>query len=146
MCYKPRNFIAQEFVPRAIYTALGDYSLSLMSIKILVTADAIRDYFGRSVYINNWSWGGTAQWRGLRLPESPYYSPTSQHTLANAIDCRIAGVSAEEARKAILSHRGRFAHISAIESGVPWLHVDCRNRIYTNGILLFKKRSTDANT
>jgi hypothetical protein len=71
----------------------------------------------------------------LRTPESPYYSPYSQHTFGRAFDCIFDGVTAEEVRRDILNNPSDYAFVSitAIELGTSWLHFDTRNvqRIYT---------------
>lgn len=125
--YKPKNFCAEEFVPPRVFHALGAHRVLLvMDLRILITADAIRDYFGRRVTINNWKWGGDRTLSGFRPADTPIGALWSQHKFGRAIDCLVDDVPAEEARQAILANRRRFPLITVIEDDVSWLHVDCR--------------------
>lgn len=125
----PKYFSVQEFVPRAVYNALGDErSWQVMDERILQTAYSLRVRYGKMT-INNWHMGGDREWSGLRLPESPFYSKTSQHSFGRAIDVLFADVSAEDVRMDIRSRLDdpAFKFITSIELGTSWLHADCRN-------------------
>lgn len=124
--YIPKHFRIQEFVPESIYKARGQKSIELMDERILVTADQLREAFGKTT-INSWLWGGNRTESGLRTPDSRNYSPTSQHTFGRAIDCIFESVDAEEARQYIILHQDQFPYVNFIEDKVSWLHVDCRN-------------------
>ena len=49
-----KNFLVEEFVPQKIYEKYGDASLWFVDPKIVKIAQLIRDYFGKSMTINNW--------------------------------------------------------------------------------------------
>jgi hypothetical protein len=54
----------------------------------------------------------------------------SQHLYGRALDIKIQDVTAEDARKEIKAKwkvEPAFRFITAMEEGVSWLHVDCRN-------------------
>ena len=127
--YKPKHFQVHEFVDKETHRRFNERSWMFLDPRILYTADGIREYFGKPVTINDWLWGGAAQWRGLRLIHSPVYKPYSQHSYGRALDMTIRGVSAEEARKAIMAHADdeRFQYITRMEDGVSWLHADTAN-------------------
>jgi len=84
--------------------------------------------------LNNYKFGGTRLWSGLRTPDSPYYSETSQHSLGKAFDVVFKYVQAEEVREFILNNRDLFPYVTGLELDVSWLHFDVRN---TNAIKVF---------
>ena len=127
--YKPVHFTPSEFVPRDIYIERGIKSLQLIDDRILRIADWLRDRYGGTT-INNWQWGGDREWSGLRTPDSPYYSRTSQHTFGRAIDCIFNDYTAEEVRqdlKASMMLDDLNIDSVTLEDGVGWLHADVRN-------------------
>ena len=77
--YKCKHFKAHELVPPAIYDKFGERSFMFLDDRLLKLCDALREEFG-SATINNYKWGGDRVASGLRSPDSPYYSPTSQHS------------------------------------------------------------------
>lgn len=79
--------------------------------------------------INNWMWEGGYEWSGLRTPDSPYYSPFSQHTFGRAVDFGLDGMSAQEVRNDLVLNwysEGEEYSIT-LEDGVSWVHIDVRN-------------------
>jgi hypothetical protein len=136
---KPEYFVTQEFIPEKIYTEFKDYAVQIfMDNRLVFTCDMLREYFNCPVVINNWHTGGTCSESGFRLQNTQTGKEYSQHKFGRAADLKFTNISAEEVRKEILSHSSEpaFRFISAIESGVPWLHVDVRNSC-ENGIILF---------
>jgi hypothetical protein len=133
--YKPKHFKIQEFVPPEVYAALGEKASLVMDNRMLITADTIREYFGKPVTINDWVFGGERVLSGFRAAGCKIGAAYSQHKFGRAFDIIIKEIPAEVARKEILSNRDVFKYITAMESGVSWLHVDCRP--ITDGIVLF---------
>jgi len=145
--YKPHHFEAHEFVPPEVFDRWGERSMYLfMDVRVLITADQIRDFFSAPVKANNWWWK-----RGRGLPEvewlryrgyrpDTYYTGDplngSQHRFGRALDCDIYGVQASEARDIIVNHQSTFPFIKRIEDAVNWLHFDVANLFY-RGIHLF---------
>jgi hypothetical protein len=126
--YIPIHVIPQEVVPPEIYSIYGDRSWQFMDARILWTIDSIRDYFGRAIKINNWHTKGSFRYRGFRPPN--YVGVIlSQHRFGRAVDFDIDGMSAHEVRDVILSDKKLDfkMYITAIELGVNWVHIDCRN-------------------
>lgn len=126
--YIPPNFKLYELVPPKVYEAWGLQAWQFLDQLALMSLQEIRAELG-IVTVNDWKWGGNREWSGLRTPDSPYYSPFSQHTFGRAFDCLIKGVTADEARQAIRDGKqnGKFQFINAIEVDVDWLHFDVRN-------------------
>jgi len=124
--YKCEHFKIQELVPPKVYEDRGEKAWELLDERALRTIDCLRHDYGTCT-INNWSYGGDRCWSGLRTVESPYYSPYSQHSFGRAFDCIFKHATAEEIRQDILENRRFYPHLSAMELGTSWLHLDCRN-------------------
>jgi len=131
-----KYFKIQELVSEAIYNKRGEKAWELLNPKILKTIDTIKERFPLgTMTINNWKWGGTRDESGLRTAESSYYSPTSQHSLGNAIDAVFSKYTAEEVRQDIINNPSSYPYVKGIETDISWLHVDCRNR---DSVAIFK--------
>ena len=128
MTYRCNHFQLHELLPPDLYYARGDAGWQLLDERLLRAIDALRDWYG-PMTINNWYWGGEREWSGLRTPDSPYYSETSQHSYGRAADCLFADVPVEMVRTEILEHPDEPAHkrINSLELDVSWLHIDVRN-------------------
>jgi len=126
--YTCKHFRIQELVPPAIYDARGEKAWELLDERLLITLDKLRDRYG-PVTVNNWHSGRDREWSGLRTKDSPFYSPTSQHSFGRAADCLFSHTDAESVRQEILAapDDASFKLIGSIELGVSWLHVDVRN-------------------
>jgi hypothetical protein len=98
----------------------------LFNPELLIALDDLRDFFNLPITVNNWITRGKFQWRGYRTPACPEYSPGSQHSKGNAIDCDIQGMSAQEARHTIIENKddALLKRIMRLESGKNWLHFD----------------------
>lgn len=139
--YKPKKFIAKEFVDPQTYSIRGEKSLELIDARMLWTMDELRNYFKKSITINNWCYGGERTWSGLRTTDSPYYSKYSQHTFGRAIDFIVSDMESAEVRAAIKKNfnKSQFKYITAIEDfdGMDWVHIDCRSSDRKNGLQIF---------
>ena len=129
--YIPKYFKAHEVVPQHIYGKFGERSFQFLDDRILRLADALREEFGSTV-INTYAMGGDRNWSGLRTSDSPYYSPTSQHSFGRALDMIFTKVSAETVRDHIKNPSNHWCSIAGVDSitledDVSWLHIDIRN-------------------
>lgn len=127
-----KHFKIVELVPPNVHNARGEKAWELIDPRLIEILDRLRSRYGKMT-VNNWFWGGEREWSGLRTPDSPYYSPYSQHSFGRAADCLFADVSVEEVRADILG--GGFSFVGGIEEDVSWLHIDVRNY---NGIKRFR--------
>jgi hypothetical protein len=142
--YMPKRFKGYEFLPPREYKHWGCRGMALfMDVRVLITADQLREFFGAPVTFNDWKWGGSFRYRGYR-PDSFYdqqglssYKSGSQHRFGRAGDCDIKGVTATEARDIIMNHQAQFPWIRRLEDDVNWVHFDVAN-IHHHGIHLFK--------
>ena len=126
--YKCTHFKIQELVPPAIFDKRGEKAWELIDDRVLITLDRLRERYG-PITVNNWHSGKDREWSGLRTPDSPYYSATSQHTFGRAADCIFHRTDAETVRRNILADPDdkTFELIGSIELGTSWLHFDVRN-------------------
>jgi len=126
--YKCIHFEIHELVSRRIYEDHGELAWELLDDRLLITIDRLRERYGKTT-INNYHWGGNRQWSGLRTPDSPYYTPYSQHTFGRAADCLFRDYTAQAVRTHILNNPGHtdFMYITSVERGTSWLHIDTRN-------------------
>lgn len=122
-----KNFHLDEYIPKELYLKWQHKPhvlIGLLDYKLILADQMLRDKFG-STTINNWYIGGNRNWSGIRTPESPYYSPTSQHSMGRASDKVFKDVTAYEVRSYIKMHF-RALGITCIEENVSWVHSDCR--------------------
>lgn len=126
--YTCEFFAIHELVPKSVFEQRGESAWEFLDERLLRSLDLLRDRFGHMT-VNNYFWGEEREWSGLRTPESPFYSPFSQHTFGRAADCLFAEVAAVEVRQFILARPNDPAYrfISAIELDTDWLHFDVRN-------------------
>lgn len=130
------NLFLDEYIPEAMYRKYEDRPHILIGLidRRLVEADQqLRDKFGR-VAINNWWGDGNRNWSGLRTPDSPYYSRTSQHSFGRASDKIFKEATAEEVRNYIKANWQTLG-ITCIEDNVTWVHSDVRWQ-QTNELLI----------
>lgn len=126
---KAEHFAVHELVPPEIYKKRGEKAWQLINPSLINLIDALRGEFG-SAKINDYHWGGSRKWSGLRTPDSPYYSMTSQHSLGNAVDILFKNHTADEVRKAITSDPDKWLAICpsiTLEDKTSWVHIDVRN-------------------
>lgn len=134
--YYPKYFRVQELVSPAVYEDLGDRSILTMDRGILKTIDAIREFYGKPMIINDWSFGGQFRYRGYR-DRTWNGSPYSQHCFGRAVDFDVKGLKASKVRKDIMDNPDHFPYVTAIEKGTTWVHIDCRPTASGTGIQTF---------
>jgi len=132
--YKCQFFDIKELVSSRVFDDRGQKAWALLDERALKTLDKLREVFG-PVTINDWSWGGSNEFRGYREPDCRIGAKYSQHRFGRAFDCIFRDISADEVREYILQNPGEFPYITSIEMNVSWLHFDVRN--YGPGILKF---------
>lgn len=130
--YKCEHFDIEELVDRVTYEKWGERAWMFLRAEALYSLDGIRKYFGRPVTVNNWRDGGKFSQRGLRIlndNDKSIYSPYSQHSLGDAFDLDVQGMTSDEVRSAILEDKdeSRLEKITCLETDITWVHFDCRN-------------------
>ncbi len=127
--YEPRFFTPEELVPKVQFAMLKERSLILLDARILWTADKLRERYGK-IIINDWSFDGELQYSGWRPGDCKTGATFSQHKYGRALDLKFPEANIEDVIHD-MRHRGDrpiYQHIGAVEVGLPWLHIDCRNR------------------
>ena len=141
MIYIPEHFKIEELTSPDICNPQDANQWFLFDERILITADLLRKRYG-AINCNTWMWGGDHTFRGFRTWATQVGSRNSQHKLGRALDLIPIEVEVEEVRSEIIANpdREEFKFITAIESDVSWLHIDCRNyNKARNGLLIFGK-------
>ena len=141
--YKPQHFAIRELVPKDLhekYKIRGDDFLFqvVFDERLLKLIDRIRDLFG-PMTANDWSWGGTNQYRGFRPPGCSVGAKLSQHRFGRAIDLIPKNITSSEIRKEIIANQNSsdWKYIGGLEMDISWLHVDVRQRTNSSKINLF---------
>ena len=124
--YEPKHLIMQEIVPRDLYDMFKEPAqlFAVFDEQVLMGADWLRNRYG-TMTCNNWHIGGDFNWSGFRTVGSPHYSAGSMHSVGKALDLKFSKSSAEEIR-ADLRTLEYVPHITRIEDGVTWLHIDTK--------------------
>ena len=141
--YKCKHFRIEELVPPSIAGDYGEKAWQFLDERALKMLDRLRDEFGR-IIVNDWKSGGKNKYRGFRPHYCQIGAVQSQHRFGRAFDC-ILDLTRSEARvednskpqqvfdsydkirQFILDNPQKFRFITALETGVNWLHFDVRN-------------------
>ena len=129
-------FSVKELVSKAVYTKFGENSWVFLDEKILANLLVIRrDILKVPLVINDWSFGGKNQQRGLRENISQIVVQKtkngilylSAHPFGKAVDFVSAKMSAEEMRREIVNKAFLLPYPMRLESGISaptWVHAD----------------------
>ena len=123
--YVPKYFELRELVPQGWYRKYGERLWCVFDERLLMTLDDLREAFGPAI-INNWHSGGSFERRGFRPLAGAVGAALSQHRFGRAADITFSRIRADAVRRAILDEPERFPHVTALEMGVSWVHVDVR--------------------
>ena len=143
---KSKYFKIQELVSKQTYEKYGEKSWIFLDERLILTLDALREYFNDPITVNNWLWGGNLQQRGLRtncdeivknktLKNSLY---VSQHCLGKAVDFNVKNHTVQDVYKVILENPKAFPYIKRIENinkTPTWVHIDIANTENENIII-----------
>ena len=125
---KSKYFKLHELVPRKMYEEYGEKAWRYVDTRLIETIDTLKEHFNLgTMTINNYYWGKSREWSGIRTPDSPYYKYGSQHSYANALDIVFSHYTAEEVRRYIIDNPHIFKYVKGLELGVSWVHLDTRN-------------------
>ena len=151
--FNPKHFaktldgFAKEVLSKEVYEARGIKGLQLMDIKILHFLDDVRGDIKVPLTVNDWSWGGSFNQSGLRIPKEGRYS---QHYYGNAIDFRTSHKTGHELRKHFIENKEKYPQVSFVEVGpvekdgswvdMTWFHGDTRTRTDWEGVLYWSPK------
>ena len=119
------EFCELLFIDNKIYTIDIE---KLIDIRIINGLNAIRDHFNRGVIVNNYLWGGSLKYRGLR-PSNHDSAKLSKHKFGQAVDFNVKGLTSSEVVESILKNWNKFnKFFTRMENPnitVTWTHLDC---------------------
>lgn len=149
-----QHFDVREFVPKHIWEKFGAASSWFVNPRIVHISEFYKSFWltyykkklgsnkVKSVFIivNDWHYGGSKQWRGLRTEQCNEGGKNSQHRYMNAFDCDIiiemedgSKIEADynEVHRVIMENEREFMAngVTCVESpkfATTWLHTDCR--------------------
>jgi hypothetical protein len=121
--YQCRYFKPTELLPQSWIDTYDGAAMNALDDRILISIDAIREYFAVPVTINKYAAG--LFYRGLRTPGCPQYKPDSQHSFGRALDFDVLGQTADYVRGVIIKEQARWPLIRRMEIGTAWVHIDC---------------------
>ena len=150
--YKCKYFTLKELLPPSIYndkTISDDAKWGLFDERILIAADLLREKFGVCT-INS----GSLDSCGFREMNDNAGAKYSQHKFGRALDLHFKNAKADDVRQWIRQYKNTLiCHvpiplteqqivnmgcyyylnldkiITAIETNISWVHIDCRNGI-----------------
>ena len=135
MARKTKYFELHELVCDHIYHKYGHTAWQFIDPRLKITIDWIREHIDRSVYINNYEWGGNQTQSGVRCnlcrlvktktdKNSVYMSA---HITAQAVDFSVVGMTAQEVRDWLVEHQDELPYPIRLEDDVDWVHLDVRD-------------------
>ena len=142
--YVPVHFSLSELVDPQTLEALGERAWLLFDPKLLITADRLRERYGKAIvntYMLKSYKGKKLRYRGFRPATYNHGAAYSQHRFGRALDMNFYDVDVETVRRDILNnpYDTTFEFITEIESDVSWLHFGVRNHCkLDNGILVIQ--------
>lgn len=147
------HFDVREFVPKDMWDRFGEKSIWFVNPKLVEIAEFYKTFFLKHfqktngnklvnvlVVVNNWHYGGSRQYSGIRPAYSNIGAANSQHKYKAAFDCQFIlrfkdGESItpdyRDIHKIIMDHEEEFleAGVTTLEHpdyAKTWLHTDIR--------------------
>lgn len=126
------HFKLTELVCPHVYQRDGESAWRYFRPEALETLAVIRDILDAPMTINTWENGGEYSQRGARCNLCQLVSEkanagilyVSAHLLFGAFDFSVRDMTAEEARKKIMSNADKLPHPIRLEEDVNWVHFD----------------------
>ena len=107
---------------------MGEKAWRYVPDDLIKAIDTLKERFPNgTISINNYVWGGSREWSGLRTSESPYYSATSMHSFMMAVDMLFSAYEAADVRADIMKNPSSYPTIKGLELNISWVHIDIRN-------------------
>lgn len=106
------NFYADEFINPELYDKYGpERCLRMINPLCIYAAQWWREYWGQSVFLNNWARGGYFKNCGLRIVKG---TKPSIHCFGNAIDPRSPGIKSYDWSSAIRENKKELQDMGLI--------------------------------
>ena len=124
------SFIIQEFVSRRVWETWRSNSIWFLNPNMILFCQWLKDQTDSIVTVNDWCFGGSYEFSGLRPFDCKIGANMSQHRFGNAIDIKVKDWDAEYVRNLIREHSkylNKEFGLSTMEKDTPtWVHVDFR--------------------
>lgn len=125
-------FDTQELVCKHVYERFGDEALKFFDHRLLETLLFIREGINKPIYVNNWQIGGDLSQRGLRCNRCALVKEKtrlekvylSAHIFGKGVDFDVKGMTAQQVRDWLESHKEELPYKLRAEDGVSWVHID----------------------
>mgnify|MGYP002628906326 FL=1 len=125
--YELNYFKPYELVPPETHEKYGDKAIRYIDPRLIANLNAIRDYLGVPMVINDYEWGGKRKSSGLRLPGDSYHSVYSAHSFGMAFDA-VGNFDYDQLREDIISKKEIIVpHPCRLEMDINWFHIDVMN-------------------
>lgn len=128
-------FTTKELVPEHIFKARGESARELMDNRIIEMMNKLREWCGVPMTVN----GKGRNWSGYRTKECPEWTAYSQHNFGRAIDS-VCSIEPKKFHKEILQNLVNYPYIRFIEIDITWLHIDCRDNLGGDRVLLWSPK------
>jgi hypothetical protein len=147
-----RYFSIKELVSKAVYDRDGERAWRYFDTRLLITMFFIREKKGKAFTVNNWSYGGAFEQRGLRENISDIVRKKtvadklylSAHTMGKGIDFDVKGESASEVRRWLLEIQDELPFKIRLErkilstgKEISWVHLDVFDEDKNDKVYLF---------
>lgn len=137
------HFDLREFIDPITYDEYGDKSIDFIDARLFAIAEKLRELTGKSVAINNYSYGGNRHESGLRRQDSPTGAKHSAHKEGKAIDCVVTDWNAKDVHALVLSNEKTFYDLGVrqmedITFSPSWTHLSTRVGINNGRIQIIK--------
>lgn len=135
--YTCKHFGIKELVSDIAYAKQSERCWRFLDPIALKGIDTLREIYG-SCTINDWAWGGTFRYSGLRLQdELPQSSQFSAHRFGRAFDLKFDAATPEQVRQDILNGVINVRGLTELELDTPtWVHVAFNTNV--TGLLTFR--------
>jgi hypothetical protein len=130
-----KYFNIKELVDEAVFNKYGEKAWQFIDSKLMESLLVIREGIGKPMFLNDWSYGGKFDERGLRHNLSDLVATKSRiylsaHMMGKAADFDVHGMKATEVRKWIVDNQDAFPHKIRLErklngKEISWVHLDC---------------------
>lgn len=127
-------FGIEELVDKTVYNKYGEKAWRFFDPRLIHNLWWIRTNIAKSITVNNWSWGGSFDERGLRTNISPLVKSKNRlyltaHLRGAAVDFDVKGMSANDVRGWIKDNELNLPYPCRLErrlngNFISWVHLD----------------------
>lgn len=125
-----KDFWNWELLPPELFV-IGNVNPNWYLSEFLLTfPQALRDFLGKSIVVNDWADGGGLINRGARMPDCAIGGKLSMHKFLKAVDVNVKGLTQPDVLGVVLKNRDKFQMVTAYEDlsfTHGWNHFDGRN-------------------